>query len=217
MISNRRNSYVFKGDDYCFSHLKTVDKKQRCYPWVCSYFSDKLRELSFIKCGRYLYHKETALFMLIAWTIVTITLLILVALSEFIIITNALLFVMPAFICFVGYLWAGLFLKYYMLTFSLGTCLIGCLILEVLIELLAVNGLSEITRSLGTVSFILSFTVMFVGICIMKDSHITTWVLLSTFIMARVTFQMILPPVLVYICILGGKHFIVFVHIMFHF
>ena len=201
-------------DDYCFSQMKTVDKKQRSYPWILLYFSDKLREIWIIKCARYLYNKETAFFMLIIWTAITASLFIFVALSEFIVITKALLYVVLAIICFFGYLWTGLLMKYYMLTFSLGICFIGCLVMEVLIELLAINGVTDITRSLGTVSLIITLIVMLIGICVMKDNHITTWVLLSTFIVAKITIMdeirlihlhVTLPPLLAYICILGGK------------
>lgn len=218
-----------KGDDYYVSEVTTGYNIQSLpYPWLLLFSYKKLSECNSLKYLKLIYQHETPFFLLLNLTLLTTIAFVYAILPQTIVLwlnsitVYSISFVAPMLFYSGVYLWAGLLLKRAEIFFSVKGCLLSCIILEVLMEVMsgifALNINAESTISLAIITGIFIVTLTASGTFIETLNNIGTLSVVNSIILVRL---MVIPnftnntdeyfayfrPLLVYIYIITGMFF----------
>ena len=130
-----------QGEGYYVSQVQTGGTTDSTvYPWLVLLSYKKLTEAGIFKFVKNVYLKEKPFFILLSITAIVISASIFVILPNTALLWMNLLLqslltnIIPMIMFFGVYLWIGLILKYIGIFFSTKACLLSCIILELLIE-----------------------------------------------------------------------------------
>jgi len=221
-----------EGDDYYVSHISTGHNIQSSpYPWLILFSYKKLSECNSLKYLKLIYQQETPFFFLLSLTLLTFGAFVYAILPQTIMLwinsitICSISFVAPMLFYFGVYLWAGLLLKHAEIFFSVKGCLLSCIFLEVLMEVMsgifALHINAESTISLAIITVIFIVTLSAIGTLIETLNNIGTLSVVNSIIVIRL---MVIPnlattdgyftylkPLFVYTYIITGM----FIHFFF--